>query len=408
MGLLDTPKDEALLTLGLGLLNSKGSFGNALGQAGMQSMQVFNQAKDRERVAKMQALQEEMARMNMEQMRRQAEMQRLPQQFLRPQSAPVVDATGGMETAAENPNNDNAGRMDWHGYSQALAGMDPMMALQLQQALKKQRPALQAFKPGDVVGSQDDSGAFREQFRVPDKAANGTSDMQEFAFAQARGEIPKGVSFTDWMRANKKAGASSVSVSTFPPVAGVGPDGKPAFVMIDKATGNPKVVPGVRPPQSATEEKAGQEKVSRERQSKQMLSAMNDAKRILDAGTATASGVGKIADDAARMVGATTKGAQDAARLEALSGWLVANVPRMEGPQSNFDVENYKTMAGKVGDSRIPLAERKAALSEVRKLQQKYSAIDGGAPVQREVTRTGRANGRKVIEYSDGTIEYAD
>jgi hypothetical protein len=76
-GLLNMgPQDEALLALGLGLLNSKGSFGNALGQAGMQSMQTLNQAKERERMARQQALQEQMANMQLQQaQRQQAEQQ---------------------------------------------------------------------------------------------------------------------------------------------------------------------------------------------------------------------------------------------------------------------------------------------------------------------------------------------
>ena len=88
-------------------------------------------------------------------------------------------------------------------------------------------------------------------------------------------------------------------------------------------------------------------------------------------------GVGNLVDAAARLVGQTTIGAQDAARLEALSGWLVANVPRMEGPQSNFDVQNYQTMAGKIGDRTVPISERKAALAEVEQLQRKYAEING-------------------------------
>lgn len=132
---------------------------------------------------------------------------------------------------------------------------------------------------------------------------------------------------------------------------------------------------------SAAEERLAAEKAAKDKQGQQMLSVLGDAEKILKEGNATGSGAGTVADAVARSVGVTTKGAIDAKRLESLSGWLVANVPRMEGPQSNFDVENYRTMAGAVGDSRIPIKERLAALQEVRKLQQKYAAING-TPVQ--------------------------
>ena len=54
---------------------------------------------------------------------------------------------------------------------------------------------------------------------------------------------------------------------------------------------------------------------------------------------------------------------------------MVSNVPRMEGPQSNYDVENYKTMAGMVGDSTVPIEDRLAALQTLRELQRKYSSV---------------------------------
>jgi hypothetical protein len=51
----------------------------------------------------------------------------------------------------------------------------------------------------------------------------------------------------------------------------------------------------------------------------------------------------------------------------------------MEGPQSNFDVQVYTTMAGKVGDRTVPVRERLAALDELRKLQTKYKSLNQGA-----------------------------
>jgi hypothetical protein len=48
----------------------------------------------------------------------------------------------------------------------------------------------------------------------------------------------------------------------------------------------------------------------------------------------------------------------------------------MEGPQSNFDVENYKTMAAKVGNRGVPVAERLAALEAVESIQRKYADMN--------------------------------
>jgi len=119
------------------------------------------------------------------------------------------------------------------------------------------------------------------------------------------------------------------------------------------------------------------EKIKNVKKADQFLTVAQQAKSILD-GTdkPTASGVGSVVDSALGTVGLSTKGADQAGKLATISGWLVANVPRMEGPQSNFDVENYKTMAGMVGDKTKPLSIRKAALDEVIALQEKYKDMN--------------------------------
>jgi len=119
------------------------------------------------------------------------------------------------------------------------------------------------------------------------------------------------------------------------------------------------------------------------RKADMFLQQLTQAENILKQGP-TGSGVGALMDAAGRMVHVSTPSAQRAGQLESLSGWLVANVPRMEGPQSNFDVQNYMTMAGKIGDRTVPVKERLAALDQVRELQKKYKtsadARTGNAP----------------------------
>lgn len=183
-----------------------------------------------------------------------------------------------------------------------------------------------------------------------------------------------------------RSGASNTSVSYGSPVAAVDANGNPVFIQPSKDGGAPHVIPGVRPAKTAAEEKAEQEKTAKARQAQQSVSTLSDARKILQAGKATGSGIGTVVDAANRAIGINTKSAEDAARLQALSGWMVSNVPRMEGPQSNVDVQNYTTMAGKIGDSTVPIDERLAALDEVERLMRKYAEINGtplpAAPTQ--------------------------
>lgn len=124
---------------------------------------------------------------------------------------------------------------------------------------------------------------------------------------------------------------------------------------------------------------------------------------------ATGSGIGAAADTTGRFFGVTSDSAQKAAQLEALGGALVMKMPRMEGPQSNLDQLLYREMAGKIGDRTVPIAEREAALQTVEQLLGKYATNRPQPQAEkRQVVRTGTANGRKVVQYSDGSLEYAD
>ena len=232
---------------------------------------------------------------------------------------------------------------------------------------------LMAVAPGASVISK--ANPTRAVFTAPDKEKE-INPNQPFMLVD--GQIVANPAYQEYELKKAALSRQSISVDNNVPVAGVDANGQPVFVAIPK--GMSGIIPGVRPPKSATEEKAEQERALKGRQASQMIATLNDAEQILKANKATASGLGTVRDAAGRAVGVSTAGAQEAARLTAMSGWLVSNVPRMEGPQSNYDVQNYVNMAGKIGDSTAPAAERLAALREVRKLQQKYAAISG-APV---------------------------
>lgn len=108
----------------------------------------------------------------------------------------------------------------------------------------------------------------------------------------------------------------------------------------------------------------------------QMTAGLTDAMNLLSQNP-TQSGAGSLYDRAANFVGISPTGSEQASKLKTLSGWLVANVPRMEGPQSDKDVENYRQMAGLIGDDTVPVKQRLAAAQTVQQLQQKYADLNG-------------------------------
>ncbi len=92
---------------------------------------------------------------------------------------------------------------------------------------------------------------------------------------------------------------------------------------------------------------------------------------------ATGSPVGALVDKTVALTGKSTEGADATAALETLGGWMTANVPRMEGPQSDKDTTLYRQMAGDVSNPAKPISQRLAALDILEKLGQKY--LPGGA-----------------------------
>ena len=106
---------------------------------------------------------------------------------------------------------------------------------------------------------------------------------------------------------------------------------------------------------------------------------MNDLIDEARTNLADASGgyAGTALSAAKGAAGISDKTTQANQKLKLIGGWMVSNVPRMEGPQSDFDVKNYREMAATVGDTTIPIKDRIAALDTLQQLQSKYS---GTAP----------------------------
>jgi hypothetical protein len=132
----------------------------------------------------------------------------------------------------------------------------------------------------------------------------------------------------------------------------------------------------------------------------------------------TASGIGTLVDRVGGWVGMSPPGASEAEQLRAIGGALVAKMPRMEGPQSDRDVQLYREMAAQVGDSNIPLPRRKAALQSVKDLWMKYETLNpeafapsapapapASAPAAPAAQRGTSKSGKPII-FRNGRWEY--
>lgn len=137
--------------------------------------------------------------------------------------------------------------------------------------------------------------------------------------------------------------------------------------------------------------------VKREQNSRDALKIVEQAEGLLDKSTSGYIGTG--VDKVMQAFGAAPSGAIAGGQLKTLQAALMMRMPRMEGPQSNLDVALYRESVGQIGDTTVPVAVRKAALAEVRRLQEKYAGIEPNNVV--DFKNVGKAGGGGVINFSD-------
>jgi hypothetical protein len=130
------------------------------------------------------------------------------------------------------------------------------------------------------------------------------------------------------------------------------------------------------------------------------LALIQQAREIIP--NATNSYLGNAVDYGLGAIGVSTSGADNASKLKALEGALVAKMPKMSGPQSDKDVAMYRQMAAEIGNPNVPSDRRLAALSVVEEIQRRYAGgpgaqvfsapapAVGGAPVLRWNPQTGK------------------
>lgn len=113
------------------------------------------------------------------------------------------------------------------------------------------------------------------------------------------------------------------------------------------------------------------EQDARAKKAGELINLANEATGILK--DASSGLVGGLKTTAAEALGMSTDSSKADARLKVISGQLVMNMPRMEGPQSDADRLLYQQMAGDIANPKVPRETRAAALQTIVELQQKYA-----------------------------------
>lgn len=197
----DDPRSQANMALAAGLLG--GSFRQGL----LGANQAFIDAGERKRKGAFDDLRMQEAQMRMEQLRREADQERL-----------IGDAARSSFITPENANARSMGPMpdgsnlptvqpgfNVQQFLSQLGPIAPLKALEWQQKLAKDNSPLTVAPGASLV----DRTTLKPVFTAPKEAPPPPAAIQEYQFAVGQGF--KGT-FQDWDMARKKAGATNVSV----------------------------------------------------------------------------------------------------------------------------------------------------------------------------------------------------
>lgn len=200
--------------MGIGLLAAGGPRTDpnqtGLGTRLADAMGYVQKGQDRKNAEKRAQMQDQMYQMQMDEARQKmAKERQMTDMAARFQGSPGMaplqgDPASGIAPSAGQP----ATGFDYSGYAQALAGVDPMKALSLQQSLQKDDTPIK-LGAGEQMFSGKASG-YKPLLSVPGKEAELPSAVREYEYAKKQGY---GGSYVDFQLAQKRAGASSVSVS---------------------------------------------------------------------------------------------------------------------------------------------------------------------------------------------------
>ncbi len=211
---IDDPRFAATTQLAQGLLSSPrlmqglaqgvGGYQQAIAQARAQKAQE----EDRQMRLQMQQLQMQQAQAQAE---KQKKLEALAGQFARTPQQMALGAEGkGPTNTALTASQGMAPGFDFAGYAQGLAGIDPMAALTMQGALRKETPAPVKVAAGESLWDP----VQRRAIYTNPKEQEQTSSLREYLFARDQQGYPG--TFQQFQLEQKRAGATKVQVDAGP------------------------------------------------------------------------------------------------------------------------------------------------------------------------------------------------
>ena len=404
--------------MGLALLAAAGpsarpmSFGQRMFMGLNQHDQYLAEKEQREQLRKAREAQLAFQQMQMAQMIQQQAVRKAAQDrepanegayrgAIRTPQQQAMEKFGGPTRAAATAAPGMVPQVDQQALIESLAKIDPMTAFQM---LAPKERKLTTVAPGASL--IDESDPTKAVFTAPDRQKEANPNQP---FMMIDGKITPNPAYQDYELRKARAGKSDISVSYGAPVAGL-KDGNPVFFQPDKGGGAPAIVPGVQPANVVEQlEKAAEAK--RRTASNAAMAYTTIDKMLKHPGIDTAVGLTSLTDPRNFIPGTSAQGAK--ALIEQAQGQAFmqafetlkggGQITEKEGEKATMAIARLKTAQNE--------ADFKAAANELRTIARdaykRSTGQDIGAQ-QKQAVRTGTLNGRKVVQYSDGSTEYAD
>lgn len=428
MGLLDSIQNFAASDEGMGLaqglLSARGSAGLAAGLAGM------NAAKEAAQLRQMRAMQVQQAQLAMDAQRRELarnqKLDELAPQFMRsPEQAQAMSmgpTQDGGSVAPVSPG------FDFGGYANALAGIDPMKSISMQQALAKETQ----FNKIDPKDFTPDSIAKFAKTR--DYGVLVTRDKKEVA--------PGGQVYNPF---TVQEGSTLADANK--PFAGFGPDGAPIAnkpyqqyefqkALAGKAVNNNTVI-NAGPKAFETElGKLDAEQLGKWREgansAQNTLGIVQNLRDAEQKGAYSGGGANAklaVASLVNGLTGVTPKGLVGSElfnsetnklvleRVKALGQnpsnadreFIERTVPRLAtSPQARADMTNFLEQKANQSIKLYKAADTHARANSGLKGFDELQFGQQSTSAPKTVVKQGMYGGKKVVQYSDGSVEYAN
>lgn len=377
MGLLDEfdtmPDDrksavrQGLLTMGLNMLASGGSFGQQLGRGGLAGLGGYQDAMERQKAEQSQKSLRQMQELQLQQAQRGAARQQrldaLPGQFYQSPAQQALAGGGGPTVGNAQRMEGMTPQFDAEGYGRALMEVDPAAGVAFQQSISKQQAAPVTVSEGQTLVDPRTGRPIYSAGQKPMAVSEGQVLFDPATgrpiYSAPKTNSPDALLAAETARRGQDFGAMR--------------DAGEVTYQTDPATGQLVALPKQMGPGGQIAPRPVSAGTGGSKDAKDALALADQAEAILKTGGATGSGAGSLIDRGAAFFGRSTQGAQASAQLQAIGGMLTAKMPKMSGPQSDGDVKLYKEMAGAVGDASKPIQTRLAALQTVREIQQRYA-----------------------------------